>query len=96
MKENSLRGAVLEFLKEIYPEGADKRSIVSIFYQYHQVDQVIEALEYLSDKYYIMKKELPHPYNKQEKINWYKILPKGIDLIDGNIPFDPGIVIPKG
>ena len=96
MKANALRGKLLEFLKSMYPEGADKRTIVSIFYQYHHVDAIIEALEYLSDKKYLLKKEVAHPYTEKEKICWYKILPEGIDLFDGNITQDPGIVIPRG
>lgn len=96
MKENPLRGKLLEFLKTMYPDGADKRIIVSTFFEYHKVEDIIISLQYLADKEYILKKEVPHPYNKAETVCWFKILPKGIDLLDGNIPADPGILILRG
>ncbi len=96
MKQNALRGTLLDFLKHLYPEGGEIGSINAVFYQYHRIDDISEALEYLADKGYIQKKEIPHPYKKQEVVRWFKILPKGIDLIDGNIPHDPGIDIPRG
>ena len=93
MKPNILRGKILNFLREIYPEGADERTIVSIFFEYHKLDHIIDALVYLSDKGYSVRKETPHPYREQEKIRIYKIAPSGIDLVEGNIDNDPGITI---
>lgn len=93
MKTNSLRGKILGFLRDMYPEGTDERSIISIFYQYHKADDIIDSLAYLADKNYAIMKEVPHPYRKQESIKMYKISPKGIDLIEGNLPVDPGIDI---
>ena len=95
MKDNILRGKLLDMLKKMHPEGADQKTIISIFYQYHKLPDINSALEYLVDKDYTIKKEFPHPYIKQETIRWYKIAPKGIDLHDGNIPADPGILIQK-
>ena len=95
-KDNLLRGILLDFLRKVYPEGAGYQSILGIFFQYHKADDIFSSLEYLTDKDYIKKIELPHPYIKLEKILWYKIAPNGIDLIDGNIPADPGITIQRG
>lgn len=95
MKENILRGKLLELLRKIYPEGIDQKTVMSILFQYHKVDDILTSLEYLIDKEYVLKKEHPHPYLKQEKIQWYKLTPKGIDLLDGSIPDDPGILIPR-
>jgi len=95
-KDNILRGILLEFLRKVYPEGAEKKTIISIFYQYHKTEDISTSLEYLTDKKYIHKKEHPHPYIKQEAILWYKITPEGIDLIEGNIKADPGILIQRG
>jgi hypothetical protein len=93
MKTNILRGKILAFLRDMYPEGADERSIVSIFYQYHKSVDIIDSLAYLSDKGYVQKKDLPHPYRKLESIKMFKISPTGIDLVEGNIPLDPGIEV---
>ena len=95
-KDNVLRGLLLELLQDVYPEGIEKKSIVSIFFQYHQVADIATSLEYLTDKEYVIKKELPHPYIKQETIGWYKLTPKGIDLLEGNIDADPGILVRRG
>jgi hypothetical protein len=92
MRDNSIRGKILEFLKDIYPEGADERTIVSVFYDYHRVDDINKALEYLADKNYIIRKEIPHPYKKNEFLKLYRITPSGIDLMDGLVK-DTGVAV---
>jgi hypothetical protein len=92
MRDNAVRGKILDFLKHVYPEGADDRFILSIFYQYHRAEALEQALEYLFDKTYITRKEVPHPYHKGELIKVYKIAPAGIDLLDG-LTQDPGVSI---
>jgi len=92
MRDNAIRGKLLDFLHDIYPEGADDRSILSVFYQYHLASDIEHSLEYLNDKGYISRKDVPHPYRKGEFIKLYKISPSGIDLLDG-IAVDPGIAI---
>jgi len=95
MKDNILRGILLNFLRKVYPEGAGYETILSIFFQYHKSDDITAALAYLTDKEYIKEFEQPHLYFKQEKFLWYKITPHGIDLQDGSIPADPGITIQR-
>ena len=95
MKANILRGKLLGLLKKVYPDGVEKSTVISIFFQYHKMDDISSSLEYLVDKEYVIKKEYSHPYVTQEMIHWYKLSPKGIDLMDGNIPADPGIIIPQ-
>lgn len=96
MKQNVLRGKILEFLQHIYPEGADERTIIGVFYEYHHYDAIIDALAYMSDKGYVAMKEVPHPYKKLETIKIYKATPAGIDLMDGTTS-DPAVtVLPEG
>jgi len=96
MKENILRGKLLDLFRKVYPEGIDQNTVISILFQYHKTGDILTSLEYLVDKGYSLKKEHPHPYIKQEKILWYKLTPKGVDLLDGNIENDPGILIQRG
>jgi hypothetical protein len=96
MKYNILRGKLLELLRKVYPEGIDQKTVNSILFQYHKIDDISASLEYLVDKKYALKMEHPHPFLKQEKLLWYKITPHGIDLLDGNIKDDPGILVPRG
>lgn len=96
MKPLILRGKLLEFLRDLYPEGADEKTIVGIFYEYHTYDDIIESLSYLADKGYAERKEVPHPYKSVERIRLYKISPAGIDLMDGTT-IDPAVtIIPAG
>ena len=95
MKHNTLRGKILEFLKNIYPEGVDERTIIGIFYDYHRSTAIEQSLAYLADKELLTVKDLPHPYKPGERVRLYKIAPAGIDLLDGTT-VDPGIsVIPQ-
>lgn len=95
MKDNVLRGKLIEFLRKVYPDGVEQASIISIFFQYHKADDIATSLEYLVDKGYALRKEYPHPYIQQEIIHWYKLAPSGMDLYEGNIDPDPGILIPR-
>lgn len=90
LKNNSLRLRLLEFLREIYPEGAEERTIVEIFYEYHRYPVILQSLEYLTQKEYISRKQVPHPYKKLEKLSLYKLAHKGVDLLDGVIE-DPAV-----
>ncbi len=95
MKPVILRGKLLEFLRHLYPEGADERTIIGVFYEYHDFAQIVESLAYLADKGYAEVREVPHPYKGAERIKIYKIAPEGIDLIDGTT-VDPAVrVLPE-
>lgn len=92
LKDNTLRGKLLSFLRELFPSGTDALTVVGIFYEYHRRDDILDALEYLSSKGYVERKSVPHPVRKLEKLTTYKINAAGIDLCDGTTS-DPGITI---
>jgi hypothetical protein len=96
MKQTILRGKLLDLLKKVYPNGVDEITVISVHYQYHKTDEILSSLEYLVDKEYIERKQQPHPFKEQEHVRWYKLMPKGVDLIEGNIDADPGILIQRG
>ena len=96
MKQNILRGKILALLKKVYPNGVDEVTIISILYQYHRDIDILASLEYLVCKGYALRKEHSHPYMELEKLLWYKLTASGIDLLEGNIPEDPGITIQRG
>lgn len=90
-----LRGKLLGFMYHVYPDGLPEEVIIQSYYEYHHPDELIVSLEYLTDKGYAQKKETQHPYKQGEVVRWYKVLPKGIDLVEG-VFFDETIAIPKG
>jgi len=92
MKPLILRGKILEFLRDIYPEGADERTIIGVFYEYHHYDDIKEAAAYLADKGYAKLTDVPHPYKTKERIRIYRVTPAGIDLLDGTTS-DPAVVL---
>ncbi len=94
MKEKGtiLRGKILEFLRHMYPEGVDERTLMGVFYQYHKYDAILASLAYMNDKGYILKTEVPHPYKTGETLKVYKASPEGIDLFEGTIT-DPAVFI---
>jgi hypothetical protein len=96
VKDNVLRGKILDLLKKVYPDGVEYQTLITILYQYHKVDDITASLEYLVDKEYILKKEHSHPFMEQELVRWYKLTPKGMDLLEGNIAADPGILVLRG
>ena len=94
MKNCILRGKILKLLSEQYPEGLERITLISIYYQCDKVDDIDKSLAYLCDKGYVQKKEHPQPYKENKKITFYKITPEGIDLIEGTTEAEPGIIIP--
>lgn len=96
MKNTFLRGKILGLLKDVYPDGLEQTMIIGIYYQNEKVDSIIRELEYLTDKEYVLQKKTTHPYKPNCFIINYKITTKGIDLCEGTIDCDPGIVTPVG
>lgn len=94
MKNNILRGKILRLLTDMYPNGIERTSLIGIYHAYDKVDDIDKSVEYLVEKGLVTKVESPHPYKENAKIIFYKIAPAGVDLVEGNIPADPGIVIP--
>jgi len=96
MRQSILRGKILDLLKKVYPNGVDEITIVSILYQYHGTDDIRASLEYIADKGYAEKKQQPHPFMEHEFVRWYKLKPSGVDLLEGTIDPDPGVLIQRG
>ncbi len=94
MNNRLLRGKLLGLLKDVYPEGLEQTMIIGIYYQTEKVDNIIKELEYLTDKEYLTQTKIPHPYKQNRFIINYKITSKGIDLCEGSLDCDPGIIIP--
>jgi DNA-binding PadR family transcriptional regulator len=84
----SLRGLILDFLNRIYPREIEELEIIAVFYQYYRDTEIRQALAYLADKGYVDVKKVVIPYDKRRYRTLYKITPKGIDLLDGEIVDD--------
>ena len=93
MKQTILRGKILALLKKVYPDGVDEITVISILYQYHRTEDIQASLEYIVDKEYVERKQQPHPFIERSVVRWYKLKPKGVDLLEGNGDADPGILI---
>jgi DNA-binding PadR family transcriptional regulator len=92
IRDNVLRGKILSFLRDLFPQGTDRITVVGIYYEFYKPDDIVDSLEYLVSKGYVDKREFPHPARKLEKLASYTINAKGIDLCDG-LNADPGITI---
>jgi len=87
-----LRGQLLDFLRRIYPKEIEELGIISVFYEYYRDRDIRQSLQYLVDKGYVEKEERKHPYRRRDKLCFYKITAKGIDLLEGTID-DAGVVL---
>jgi len=83
VKGNGLRGKILLFLRDLFPQGCDCITVISIYYEYHRREDIVDALEYLVSKGYVDKRDVPHPVRKLEKLSTYPLNGKGIDICDG-------------
>ncbi|MFA7108388.1 MAG: hypothetical protein WC162_04520 [Sphaerochaetaceae bacterium] len=89
-----LRGSILTFLVEVFPERVEELSIAQIKYEYYEYSDIIKALNYLVDRGYITKEEIPHPARPKQKVKLYRSTSKGIDLVECTTE-DLGVVIEK-
>lgn len=93
-QSRELRGFVLDMCKVNYPHGCSEQLIVTTAKQ-NQFDVstglVAGHIEYLEEKGYVRVDEIK---NERLKINrkMVYITAKGIDLLEGNIPEDPGVI----
>ncbi len=87
-----LRGFVLGFMAEIYPERAEEQALVSINFDYYQYKQVMQTLNYLTDKGYLERTERKHPTRLCEKLKFYRATPEGMDVA-GGVAIDKGVFI---
>ncbi len=92
VKNKVLRGRILSFLYEIAPEGIERLGLLGVFYSRNKIDSIDRELDYLTEKGYISVKEDKHPF-KKEKVLIFKILPKGTDLVTGEIE-DSAVLLP--
>lgn len=89
-----LRYEILDYLNRIYPRSVEEIEIISVFYRTYKAKEIKKQLYYLVDKGYVEMSEIEIPYLSYEKKRLFKITPKGIDLLDGQI-FDAAIPIPE-
>ncbi|MBI3584211.1 MAG: hypothetical protein HY096_09740 [Nitrospinae bacterium] len=92
MHLKSLRGMILEFLNKIYPNMVVEFDIIGVFYRDYRDKYILKALSYLTDKGYVEAIKRSHPVRRYEEQVFYKITPKGIDLLDGT-ENDNGILL---
>lgn len=96
MKNNLLRGKLLKLLHEMYPDSMELSAVIGIYYQYHPVEDIRRALQYLEDKGFICEHVVSHPYREGKNVIYFKISPAGVDLVEGNNCKDePGVVLPR-
>jgi len=85
MKYASLRGMILEFLHKVYPNMVLELDIVSVFYRDYKDTAIRKSIAYLVDKGYVERIEKEHPIKRYDRQVFYRLTPKGIDLLEGTI-----------
>lgn len=89
------RGHVLKVLKTAYPEPASVELLELALNDRHcpTSPAVIQGYaQYLADKGYVTVSEVGSEELGLSRI-LVKLTPKGIDLLEGTIPKDPGVVL---
>lgn len=91
-----LRGFILSMCKVNYPHGCSEQLVqVAVSENDFSASPALLAgyIEYLEEKGYVRVEEA-----RNDRLGIYRrvifITAKGIDLLEGNIPPDPGILLP--
>ena len=87
-----LRGSILMFLSAVYPEQVEEETIVKMKYQFYEPADIRKALEYLVGREYIERIERKHPAYPEKKVRFYKIIPCGVDVVEG-VTADPAVLV---
>ena len=92
--KQSLRGIILKFLGEVYPHMALEIDLLDMFHEDWTVKTIQQALQYLVDKGYVERIDKPLRFLQFEKKIFYKLTPKGVDLLEGVVE-DPGVLVER-
>lgn len=90
-----LRGFILTMCRHNYPHGCSDRLIAVTLgeNQFSSSPALLRAhLEYLEEKGYVRLEEIRDSHLGVSRVLVY-ITAKGIDLLEGSIPPDPGILV---
>lgn len=87
------RGRVLKILQRAYPDPVGSE-LITLILQENQYDVVAPTVagyvDYLKDKGYVTTEEVSDRDLDLSR-HLVRLTPKGIDLLEGNIPPDPGV-----
>lgn len=93
-----LRGFILTMCKNNYPHGCSDKLIATTVGENQFASspaQIRAHLEYLEEKGYVRIEEVHAARLGVSRVLVY-ITAKGIDLLEGNIPPDPGVLLFQG
>ena len=93
VENREIRGLCLQICERAQPYGASFRTIEETLADvgFHLSPAEVKAhLQYLHHKGYLHLEEV-EKHGVKRRINY--ITPKGVDLLEGNIPSDPGVMI---
>lgn len=91
-KNKIRRGEILRALYRNLPHPICDNVFSEVFVD-DTLNYVITQMKYLEQKMYIKLEKVEEPYSTATLVA--KILPAGVDLLEGSIPADPGISCPK-
>lgn len=92
IKNKIFRGEILRVLAKSMPQPICDNVMFEVFNQEEEKEVVVQ-LKYLEQKKYIRLEDVDEEFSTAKII--VHILPLGVDLLDRNIPADPGITCPK-
>jgi DNA-binding PadR family transcriptional regulator len=93
IENQEIRGWILRICQRAQPYGASFQVIEVTLMEagfHHSLTEMKSHLKYLEEKGYITMEELKQGGVKR-RIN--SITPKGVDLLEGNIEPDPGVLL---
>lgn len=86
-----LRGEILRVLYRNLPYPVGDNLLATIFTQ-ETLTQIQGNLRYLADKRYVELVEVKEPYSSATLMA--KLNSLGVDLLEGTLPADPGVIVP--
>lgn len=92
VENKEIRGWILRILDRFRPDGTSFEVIESVLLDSRfnvTLNELKAHLVYLTEKGYVRLDEIERNRVKR-RINY--ITPKGVDLLEGNIPEDPGVM----
>lgn len=84
VQQKTMRGDFLQFLYNISPSFSSEKAIVQAYFDYYKPEDIRRGLTYLVDSELIYKEVRQHPVHPLEKEVFYRIAPKGLDVVEGS------------
>lgn len=87
-----LRGDILSFIYNVFPQIVKDSNIISAYYEYYAVKDIQRSIYYLVERGFLVEEKRTNPIHRGKKDSFFNITAEGMAIVERTAE-DPGIYI---